>query len=504
MGSLVMIVGSPGTGKTIMIQQMCFAWARQQQELRQLTPAVENAAAADEAHVKIESITGKKRNPQKSSHSASSKAIYFSTLSEPHDKLIEHISQLDFFDEAYFVDDIRLLSLTGVMDEGLQKVGDLIVDTARQENAGLICIDGFRALEGLALNIDAIRRFLYRLSAQLNLLGVTTVISLERNLIDTPSEGDLTIADTIIGLYSQLEGARVYNRLEVRKIRGLRQLRGLHSYEITNKGWTVYPRFEALAPHMLNYSGAGPDDTRMNFGLVELEKMSGGGLPKGSTTLVAGSLGVGKTLLSLHYLIAGAFRGEAGLFVGFYESPDQLFNKAERFGMDLRGAVESGLITLVNYIPIQLEPDILAARILHEVQQHSIQRFVLDGVLEVDRATRYGNRTHDFLAALVTFSKENNITTIYNYEISKIIGTELDLSNTSLSLLAENLILLRQLERGSRFHRVISILQMRDSLHELDIREFSIDTKIGINIQNKSVVEDNTVSSLTAGFEPDN
>ena len=172
--------------------------------------------------------------------------------------------------------------------------------------------------------------------------------------------------------------------------------------------------------------------------------------------------------------------------------------------MDLRGAVESGLITLVNYIPIQLEPDILAARILHEVQQHSIQRFVLDGVLEVDRATRYGNRTHDFLAALVTFSKENNITTIYNYEISKIIGTELDLSNTSLSLLAENLILLRQLERGSRFHRVISILQMRDSLHELDIREFSIDTKIGINIQNKSVVEDNTVSSLTAGFEPDN
>lgn len=496
-GSLVMLIGSPGTGKTIMIQQLCFAWARRQQAQRLAAPVTETSSEEAPANF---AAPGKKRPARKSGRPATSKAIYFSTLSEPHDKLIEHISQMDFFEESFFVDDIRLLSLTSVMDEGLQKVGDLIVDTARHENAGLICIDGFRALEGLASNPDSIRRFLYRLSAQLNLLGVTTIIALERNLSDAPSEGDLTIADVIIGLYNTLEGARNYSRVEVRKIRGQRQIRGLHTYEVSEKGWTIYPRFEALPPRMLDYPGAGSDDDRLNFDLPELEKMLGGGLPKGSTTLVAGSLGVGKTLLGLHYLMAGAKRGEPGLYVGFYESAAQLYNKAARFGMDLQGAVESGLVTLLNFAPINLEPDILAARIMHEVELHSIQRFVFDGVLEVDRASEYGKRTHDFLAALVNYTKVNDITTIYNYEISKIIGTELDLSNTSLSLLAENLILLRQVERQNRFYRIVSILQMRDSLHDLYLREFSIDTDTGINI----LSSDDSVSSLTAGFEADN
>lgn len=496
-GSLVMLIGSPGTGKTIMIQQLCFAWARRQQAQRQAAPA---ETAAEEAPVNVVAAPGKKRPARKGGRPAASKAIYFSTLSEPHDKLIEHISQMDFFEESYFVEDIRLLSLTSVMDEGLQKVGDLIVDTARHENAGLICIDGFRALEGLASNPDSIRRFLYRLSAQLNLLGVTTIIALERNLNDSVSEGDLTIADAIIGLYNNLEGARNYSRVEVRKVRGQRQVRGLHTYEISEKGWTVYPRFEGLAGRMLDYPGAGSADARLNFALPELEQMLGGGLPRSSTTLVAGSLGAGKTLLSLHYLIAGAQRGEPGLYVGFYESAIQLYNKAARFGMDLQGAVQSGLITLLNFAPVNLEPDVLAARIMHEVELHSIQRFVFDGVLELDRACEYGNRTHDFMAALVNFTKVNNITSIFNYEISKIIGTELDLSNTSLSLLAENLILLRQLERRNRFYRIMSILQMRDSVHDLYLREFSIDTGVGINILNS----DDSVSTFTAGFEAEN
>jgi circadian clock protein KaiC len=505
-GSLVMLVGVPGTGKTIMIQQICFAWAKQQQEQRRLASNAEigNAANTNDEADNTGVGTAKKRTARKNASPVSSKAIFFSTLSEPHDKLIEHISKLDFFDEALFVDDIRLLSLTSVMDEGLQKVGDLIVDTARHENAGLICIDGFKALEGLVESPDAIRRFLYRLSAQLNLLGVTTIVALERNLRESVSEGDLTIADTIIGLYNQSDGSRIYSRFEVSKVRGMQQLRGLHTYEITNKGLTVYPRFETLAPKMLEYSGAGPGDVRVDFGISTLEQMLGGGLPKGSTTLVAGSLGSGKTLLSLHYLMAGANRGEASLFIGFYESPDQLFNKADRFGMDLRGAVQNGLITLLNFAPIQLEPDIIADRIMQEVEKHPIQRMIFDGALEIDQACQFGGRSHDFLAALVTYFKAKNITSLFSYEISKIIGPELDLSNTSLSILAENLILLRQLEHKNKFYRVISILQMRDSMHDQQLREFIIQNDAGITILSEGPDENNQVSQLSSGFESAN
>ncbi len=499
-GSLVMLVGSPGTGKTLMIQQLCFAWARRQQELRRQDNAQDKPAI-----VEPPDLAGDAPGNQRAfRRSVSAKAIYFSTLSEPHDKLIEHVSQMDFFDEAFFVEDIRLFSLTSVMDEGLQKVADLIVDTVRHEKAGFIALDGFRALEGLVANPDAVRRFLYRLSAQLNLLGVTTVISLERSLNDTGSEGDLTIADAIIGLYNNLDGARVHTRLEVRKVRGLRQLRGLHTYDISKKGWTIYPSFESLAPQLLNYTGAGSDDLRIGFGLPALENMLGGGLPKGSTTLLAGSLGVGKTLLGLNYLMEGARKNEPGLYIGFYESATQLFNKAERFGIDLRGAVESGMITLVNLAPIQLEPDVLGARLMQEVERHSVERFVLDGILELELACRYGNREHDFLAALVAYSKDRNITTIYTYKISKIIGPELDITNTSLSVLAENLILLRQLERQGRFYRVISILQMRDSAHDPNLREFTIDDNSGINIEDFVTEESEPISSLAAGYESDN
>jgi circadian clock protein KaiC len=500
-----MLIGNPGTGKTLLIQQLCFAWARRQQEIRRQAEAAGTAATPEPSALASGlSDNDKKKNTRKNSQPTRAKAIYFSTLSEPHDKLIEHISQMDFFDETFFVEDIRLLSLTSVMDEGLEKVADLIVDTVRHENAGFICIDGFRALEGLAASPDAIRRFLYRLSAQLNLLGVTAVIALERSLNDTGSEGDLTIADVIIGLYNVGKGARVYNRVEVRKVRGLRQVRGLHTYDISQKGWTIYPRFESLAPQLLSYPGAGPTDTRVGFGLPALEKMLGGGLPRGSTTLLAGSLGVGKTLLSLSYLMEGARLGEAGLYVGFYESAAQLFAKAERFGMDLRGAVENGLVRLLNFAPIQLEPDVVAALITQAVEQHRVQRFVLDGVLEIEEASRFGNRTHDFLAALVGFSKEKNITTIYTYKISKIIGAELDISNTPLSILAEDLILLRQIERQNRFVRVISILQMRDSSHDSDHKEFTIEPDTGINIREYESGESAPVSGLAGGFNPAN
>lgn len=501
-GSLIMLVGNPGTGKTLMIQQLCFAWATRQQELRRQAEAEGKAVAPETAP--LNTPPGKKRSSRKSGTIPYQKAIYFSTLSEPHDKLVEHVSQMDFFDETFFVDDIRLLSLTSVMDEGLQKVADLIVDTVRHENAGFICIDGFRALEGIASNPDAIRRFLYRLSAQLNLLGVTTIISLERSLHETGSEGDLTIADGIIGLHNNIEGARVYSRMEVRKVRGLKQVRGLHTYEISKNGWSIYPRFESLAPQLLNYPGAGLTDTRMGFGLPSLEEMLGGGLPKGSTTLLAGSLGVGKTLLSLNYLMDGVKRGEPGLYIGFYESAAQLYNKAARFGLDLRTAVESGQITLLNFAPIQLEPDVVSAHITSEVETKNIQRFVLDGVQEIEEACRYGNRIHDFLAALVSFSKDKNVTTLFNYKISKIVGTELDISSTPLSILAENLILLRQIERQNKFYRVMSVLQMRDSSHDANLREFTIEPDTGIKIQNLITEEGEPVSRIAAGYESDN
>ena len=458
-GSLIMIVGAPGTGKTILIQQLCFTWA----SLQRNTPIPDDETAAE--------ATGR-----------AAKALYFSTLSEPHDKLIEHISQFDFFDRDVLNEQIKLLSLTAVMEEGLAQVSSLIIDTVRRERAWLVAVDSFGPLAALAPNNEAIRHFLYRLSGQLSYLGVTLIVSLERSLEGfSPSEGDLTIADGILGMYSRLDGMREYNRVEVRKLRGMNRLRGLHAYRITQAGITFYPRLEALVQQNLTrLPDSVRNDARFGFGMPELEQLMGGGLPPGSSTVVAGSPSVGKTLLSLHFLMEGARKHEVGLYIGFSESRERLIAKAAAFGMDLQAAIDQNLVELLTLSPVELEPDWVATQIRQEVEKRGVQRLVLEGVSDLIRACHLEGRNHNFMAALESYFKSRNITAIYTCETNKIVGSELDLSDTPFMKMAENLMLLKQVEYKTRLHRVLSILKMRDSDYDHTIREFTVQTNSGI------------------------
>lgn len=473
-GSLIMLVGAPGTGKTILIQQLCFAWARQHAQNANVQSSATEEDGAPSS--KASSVSRKGRgqpNP---------KALYFSTLSEPHDKLIEHISQFDFYDEKLLNSHVKLLSLTTAMEEGLTQASDLIVENVRRERAGLVAIDGFRALEGLAQNQDMIRRFLYRLSAQLSLLGATIVVALERPLDGSASEGDLTVADGIIGLYSRVQGAREYNRIEVRKLRGMRRLRGMHTYTIDTPGITVYPRLETLVQTELNFPETDPTQNRLGFGLPELEEMLNGGLPHSSSTMLAGSPGVGKTLLSLHYLKEGVDRGEVGLYIGFNESREQLLNKAARFGMDLRNAVEDKQIHMLSISPVELEPDRIIQEMRQIIEEYGVQRLVFDGLSQLERACNLEQRTYDFVPALVNYLKERNITALFIHEISKLIGPELDLGSTPFTTMAENLLLMKQVEYKTRLYTILSILKMRDSNYDRTIREFTIKDDLGITV----------------------
>lgn len=471
-GSLIMLVGAPGTGKTILIQQLCFTWARNQLNKGDL----KNSSLPEEADKPANQVGRKGRNQP------NTKALYFSTLSEPHDKLIEHLSQFEFFDEKLLNSHIKYLSLTTVMEEGLSQTSDLIVENVRRERAGLVAIDGFRALEGLASNPDAIRRFLYRLSAQLSLLGATTVIALERNLDGSASEGDLTIADGILGLSSRIEGVREFNRIEVRKLRGMRRLRGLHPYEIDTSGFTTYPRLETLVQPHLEFPETDPTSLRLGFNLPELEKMLHGGLPLSSSTIIAGSPGVGKTLLGLHYLNEGLHQGETGLYVGFHESPQQLLNKATRFGLNLRQGVENEQIHLLTVSPVELEPDRVAQQIRQIVEKYKVQRVVFDGLAQLERACNLEQRVHDFIPALVNYFKEHSITALYIYEINKLVGPELDLGETPFTAMAENLLLLKQVEYKTRLHRIITLLKMRDSDYDNTICKVTIKDGQGITV----------------------
>src|SRR3954469_8488045 len=145
LGALLMIAGPPGTGKTILAQQLCFAWAR---------------------------LTGPAQ---------AQTALFFSTLSEPHEKLLAHMAGFTFFTPEEVGRQVQILSLQSFLEQGLDATAAAIVQQARASRAGLVVLDGFRALEAQVLQRSELREFLYKISAQLNLLGITTIITIERS-----------------------------------------------------------------------------------------------------------------------------------------------------------------------------------------------------------------------------------------------------------------------------------------------------------------------------------
>ena len=501
-GSLLMLVGAPGTGKTTLALQLCFKWQRQ---------------ATD--------ATNQEAN----------RSVYFSLLSESHDKLIAHAGQFNFFEAEQLNKTVKFYSLSSQLDKTYKEVLNFIFKTIRQEKAGLVVIDGFTALAEIFANRSITRQFLFTLSSQLTILGITGLISIERPADSgVLSAGDLTVADGVVSLTSRLDGAGEYFAMQVIKLRGTKRLLGLHSYAITEEGIEVFPRLEALVKNELTLKGKGLTQTvpsrnlqqnwnrslpgslssepnaaeagkepRKTFGLPELERMLGGGLPARSSTLIAGSVGVGKTLLGVHFLVQGVQLGERGLYLGFYEGNTALYRKARDFGMDLKSAHATGMVDLLITPSFEIEPDQVMQQVRQLIEDKGISRLVVDGFSELELACRSTSRSHNFASAFELYLKQHNVTVIYTHSISKLVGSELDLSDTPFSSVAENLLLMRQGEFKNHLYRIISVLKMRDSNYDRTIREFSISDGGGIKVLEESQSLPGLLEDLTEKLEND-
>jgi len=469
-GSVVLLLGMPGTGKTILSAQLCFSWLRRA------------SARVTEAAQTLSAPTSQPKTEQ---------VLFFTIFSEPHDKVIKHLGSFNFFDKDLLSTQIKLLSLSNTVKDGFQKVGDTIIQTVIQEKARLIVLDSLGSLENG--QPEELKQFLYRLSGQLNVLKATVIISLARAYQSSVVEGDLTFADGIIGLSNHTEGVHKIRRVEILKMRGIHHILGSHHYAITDDGLRFYPRLETWYGRELNFAAS---NHRLGFGLPELDQVLGGGIFPYSSSLIAGSIGTGKTLTTLYYLLEGVQRGEKGLYVGFYESSEQLMNKAAKLGLDLRGAVENGQIILLTLSSVELEPDWLAWLVREQVSKHSISRLVVDGFEVVERACRREERSHEFVTAFVNYFKAQGVTAIYTHDIGKLIGTELDLSYTPFTALTENMLLLRQVEYNNRLYRIMAVLKMRDSDYDPSIRLFTIEDGVGLKVLQPFESAENLLSGL--------
>lgn len=431
-GDVLLVVGPPGSGKTTLAFQMAF-----------------HTAARGE------------------------NALYVSSLSEPPTRLMGHLRSYSFFDERLIGKRLFLLSIYPLVKQSLEKVADALVAAVREHEAALVIVDGVMTIRDLHPEAPELRSFIYELGAALPALDTTVLLTTSAGGPAMSQFPEFTMADGILELGVQHLGTQTIRTIRSSKMRGLAPRLGQHSLRIDGRGLTAFPRIESV----FEPRDAGISQNRVSLGLPELDAMAFGGLVAGSSTVLAGALGTGKTLACLHYIYDGAQRGEKGLLVGFRESPRQLMDKARAFGMDLETPLKEGRVAILHYPPVDLIIDKVTWELRLEVERFAPQRLALDGIASLERAIGDESRKPGYMAALVGLLRGKDITSLVTKEIAQAVGPELDFSDMPLAVLAENLFLLRYVEFRGELYRIVSILKMRDNAHDHSIRQYTISEK---------------------------
>lgn len=426
-GASYIIQGQPGAGKTIFSNQIAF-----------------------------------------SAVNAGRKVLYVTLLAETHDRLFQSLDTLDFFDRSELGVTVSYVSVFQTLrDKGLPAVVDLLRKETKRQKATLLVFDGLlNARDRGNTDLD-VKTFVAEVQSQAAFVGCTVLFLTSASV--TSDSPEHTMVDGVVELHDEMAGVRAIRRLRVRKSRGSAALSGHHQYEITGAGVTVYPRMEA------EFAYPSIDDNspkkRVSASIKGLDDLLGGGFPSGSTTLLYGPTGGGKTSLGIGFL-SGASVAEPALHFGFYESPDRLERKAESLGIDLKSAISSGSLEVIWHPMTENMIDKLGHRLLDAVRRREVKRLFIDGLGGFERAAVNSQRLVEFYAALTNELRALGVTTIASWELRDLFGPSVAAPGPEVSSLIDNLILVRNVELRSQYRRVISILKVRDgvpqpALHEL-------------------------------------
>lgn len=396
------------------------------------------------------------------------RCLILTAYAEDPSKLLAHLRPFAFFNDAAVGDALTIVSLPSLLGMDLPKAASLIVATIRESGAGLVLIDGFQGIADQIDDVTGLRHTLAALATQLSYLKVTLLLTLTGTARAEPIATGLTSADVVLGLHYSLDDWQHRRRIEVLKQRGQAHLAGAHSYTITERGITIFPRLETRVPALVQPRPQG----RVPFQLPELDQLLGGGLTAGTTTLLVGAPGVGKTTLGLVWSLPQGPSTGSSIFLNFEEQLPEVHLKADFLGLPLTSALETGGFHFLNLSPVELNPDELAARLL-EVLTPTTERVVIDNLRVLEQAL--GARATNYLAALLRHLYAAGVSVLLLLEIKPFAGLQADIVDMPLSVLSDNVVLVQQVEAQGALHRVLAVLKMRFSGHDTTLRELVID-----------------------------
>jgi len=385
-------------------------------------------------------------------------------------KALEHAKML-------VVDYIRVdkseITETGEYDlEGLFIRAGSAIDSI---GAKRVVLDTPEALFG-SLNEGILRAELNRLFQWFKNKGVTVVISGERG------EGTLTrhgieeyVSDCVVLLDHRLQNSIVTRRLRVLKYRGSMHGTNEYPFLICQKGISVLPVTSLGLEHKVS-------DERISTGVSGLDEMlEGRGFYRGSSVMVTGTAGTGKTSLGAHVVDAACRRGEVCLYFSFEESQDQIFRNMRTIGIDLARWAKKGVLHIHAARPTTYGLESHLVEVHQLIDQYQPQVVVIDPLSSlVSAESQNSNDLTNMLLRIIDRLKQLGITGFFTSLTSG--GQTLEATELDVSSLVDTWLLLRDIESDGERNRVLYVLKSRGMAHSNQLREFLM-TKNGVELR---------------------
>jgi circadian clock protein KaiC len=436
--SFNVIAGTPGAGKTTLVQQIMFALAR-----------------------------------------ADRPALFFTVLGEPPLKMLRYQQQFEFFDVAKVNASVRFVNLAQeVLGGGLDEVLKRIIQEVEAAAPAVVIVDSFRSVIQAAhrqnVQLD-LQHFVQELGMRLTGWQATTFLVGEFQLAETEDHPVFTVADGLVWLYQSIDRNSMVRKMQVMKMRGQAPIPGLHTFRITNHGIQVFPRLISGPPEPSSVGGMGRTKRRpprLSVGVTGLDEMLGGGIPAGYSVLVAGPSGSGKTVLATEFIREGTRRGEPGVIAVFEKRPSE-YARTSAIGLD--HAVRDVQVGIIHTRPLDLSIDETLYELTEAIHRLTARRVVIDSLsgFELALAPTFREDFRESLYRMVAALTGMGLTVMMTAELEDSY-TDLRFSPHGTAFLTDAIILQRYVELDGQFKRVMAVVKLRASAHKKDIRLFDV------------------------------
>jgi circadian clock protein KaiC len=352
-----------------------------------------------------------------------------------------------------------------------------IQSAVRKVGAQRLVLDSLGGVFAQLPDDATIRHELFRITAALKEVGVTSIVTAER----TEDYGPISrygveefVSDNVVVLRNVLEEEVRRRTMEILKFRGTRHQSGEWPFTIVpGEGVIIIP----LSALELKQKSS---DLRVTSGNPELDAMCGGGFFRDSVILVSGPTGTGKTLITTSFLAGGIGAGERCLLFAFEESREQLFRNAVGWGIDFARMEAEGRLRVCCAYPEAASLEDHLIRMKMEMDEFNPDRVAVDSLSALERVAPLKS-FREFVIGLTSFIKHKEIPGVFTATTASLLGGT-SITETQTSTTTDSIILLRYVEMYGQMQRGITVLKMRGSAHDKEIRKFTIDHR-GMHIR---------------------